>query len=171
MFSALLILYVVRFLHLSPGLLGIVIGVASVGAVSGAALAGRLSRRFGVGPTLVAGYLLFPAPLILVPLASGDKTTVVAMLFAAELLSGMGVMLLDIVGGSIQAAVIPDDLRARVSGAHRTINYGIRPVGALLGGALGATLGVHPTLWIASVGALGGVLWLLVSPIPRMRTL
>jgi predicted MFS family arabinose efflux permease len=171
MFSALFILYAVTYLHLSPALLGLVIGVASVGAITGAALAGRLARRFGVGPTLVLSYLLFPAPLILVPLASGDKTTVVAMFFAAEFLAGMGVMVLDIVGGSLQAAVIPDDLRARVSGAHRTVNYGIRPIGAVLGGTLGAALGVHPTLWIATIGALCGVLWLLVSPVPRIRKL
>jgi MFS family permease len=93
------------------------------------------------------------------------------MLIAAEFLSGLGVMILDIVAGSLQTSVIPDQLRARVAGAFRTINYGIRPVGALLGGALGATLGVHSTLWIATVGALGGVLWLLASPIPRVRNL
>ncbi|HEX6686555.1 MAG TPA: MFS transporter [Candidatus Limnocylindrales bacterium] len=171
MFSALFILYAATYLRLSPGVLGAVIGVASVGALIGAAITGRLTARFGVGPTLILGYVLFPAPLILVPLASGGKTTVVAMLFAAEFLSGLGVMLLDIVGGSLMAAVIPDDLRARVSGAHRTVNYGIRPIGALLGGALGATLGVHTTLWIATVGAVAAVLWLLMSPIPRIRTL
>ena len=171
MFSALIILYAATYLHLSPGLLGLVIGVASIGALVGAAIAGRLTARLGVGPTLVFSYILFPAPLILVPLASGDKTTIVAMLFAAEFFSGLGVMLLDIVGGSIQAAVVPDDRRARVSGAHRTVNYGIRPIGALLGGALGATIGVQPTLWISTVGALCAVLWLLVSPVPRIRTL
>lgn len=173
MFSALFILYAVTYLHLSPALLGAVIGAASVGALTGATLAGRLTRRFGVGPTIVFSYILFPAPLILVPLTSdaGTKTTVVAMLFAAEFLAGMGVMILDIVGGSLQAASIPDDLRARVSGAQRTINYGIRPIGAVLGGSLGAAFGVHPTIWIATVGALCGVLWLLASPVPRIRKL
>lgn len=171
MFSALFILYAVTHLHLSPGLLGAVIGAASVGALMGAAIAGRLTARFGMGPTLVFSYVLFPAPLILVPLAAGDKTTVVAMLFAAEFFSGLGVMLLDIVGGSLHAAVVPDELRARVSGAYRTVNYGIRPIGALLGGMLGVTVGVHGTLWISTVGAVTAALWLLRSPVPSMRTL
>jgi predicted MFS family arabinose efflux permease len=108
---------------------------------------------------------------MLVPLASGSHTTVLVMVFAAEFLSGMGVMILDIVGGSLQTAVVPDDLRARVSGAHRMVNYGIRPIGALVGGALGVALGVRPTLWIATAGAVAGVLWLLASPIPRVRRL
>jgi MFS family permease len=171
MFHALLVLYAVRYLHFSPGLLGLVFGVASVGALIGAAVTGRLVDRLGIGPVFVFSYVLFPAPLVLVPLAGGDQPLVVAMFFAAEFLAGMGVMILDIVAGSIQTAVVPDELRARVAGAHRTINYGIRPVGALLGGAVGAAIGVHPTLWIATVGALAGVLWLLPSPIPRMRRL
>ena len=63
-------------------------------------------------------------------------------------------MLLDITGGAIKAAVVPDRLRARVSGAYMVVNYGVRPLGALAGGLLGAAIGVRETLWIATVGAI-----------------
>ncbi len=79
--------------------------------------------------------------------------------------------MLDITIGAMLTATVPATLRARVSGAYSTINYGLRPVGALVGGALGSTLGLRPTLWIASIGGLLGVLWLLPSPIPHMRRL
>jgi hypothetical protein len=49
--------------------------------------------------------------------------------------------------------------------------YGIRPIGALTGGYLGTALGLRPALWIATAGALLGVLWLIPSPVPRMREL
>ena len=49
------------------------------------------------------------------------------------------------------------------------VNYGVRPLGSLTGGLLGSTLGLRPTLWIATAGAVAGFLWLLPSPIPRMR--
>lgn len=171
MFSALVILYITATLHVAPGVLGLLIGLASLGALLGAAIARPLADRFGVGPMVVFSYILFPAPLILVPLAHGPYPVVLGLLFLAEFLSGLGVMILDIVAGSLQTSVTPDHLRARVTGAHRTVNYGIRPIGALLGGGLGTALGIQPTLWIATVGALAGVLWLLVSPIPRIRTL
>jgi hypothetical protein len=51
------------------------------------------------------------------------------------------------------------------------VNYGVRPLGALTGGALGTWLGVRETLWLATAGALLGVLWLLGSPVLALRDL
>jgi MFS family permease len=170
-FWALFILYATNTLGVTPGALGLVLGAASIGGVIGSILTGRISRRLGVGPAFVLSCVLFPAPLVLVPLAHGPYWVVLAMLFTAEFLSGFGVMILDIVGGSIKTALIPDRLRARVAGAYMVVNYGVRPLGALLGGALGTWIGLRPTLWIASIAAIAGVLWLLPSPFMRMREL
>jgi MFS family permease len=170
-FWALFILYATRTLGVGPGVLGLVLGAASVGGVLGSILTGRISRRLGVGPAFVLSCVVFTAPLLLVPLAHGPYWLVLAMLFAAEFLSGFGVMILDIVGGSIKTALIPDRLRARVAGAYMVVNYGVRPVGALVGGALGTWIGLRPTLWIASAAAIVGVVWLLPSPLMRMREL
>jgi predicted MFS family arabinose efflux permease len=65
--------------------------------------------------------------------------------------------------------VIPDQLRARVSGAFQAVNYGTRPAGALPGGVLGSMIGLRPTLWIAAAGGTLGALWLLPSPVARFR--
>jgi MFS family permease len=170
-FAALFVLYVTTQLGVSPGTLGAIIGAGAVGGLIGAAVTGRLSRRFGIGPTLVAGFVVFPAPLILVPLAAGPQPLVLIMLFAAEFLSAAGVMILDITVGSMQTAATPASMLALVQGAKRTVNYGIRPVGALIGGGLGTAIGVRPALWIATVGAVAGVLWVLFSPVRTMREL
>jgi MFS family permease len=170
-FWALFILYANRTLGVSPGVLGLVLGAASVGGVLGSILTGRISRRLGVGPAFVLSCVVFTAPLLLVPLAHGPYWLVLAALFAAEFLSGFGVMILDITAGSIKTALIPDRLRARVAGAYMVVNYGVRPLGALVGGALGTWIGLRPTLWIASAAAITGVFWLLPSPLMRMREL
>jgi MFS family permease len=170
-FHTLVVLYAVDQLGLNAGTLGVVVGAGAVGGLLGAVLTGRIVRRIGVGPTALLGYVGFPAPLMLVPLAGGPKVLVLGAFFCAEFLSGFGLMLLDITSGSLQAALIPDALRSRVSGAFRTVNYGMRPLGALAGGVLGGSLGLRPTLWIATAGGTLCVLWLLPSPVPGLREL
>jgi MFS family permease len=170
-FFALFILYATRELGVGSATLGAILGAGAVGGVIGSLVTGRIGRRIGIGPAYMLGCVLFPAPLLLVPLAGGPEPVVLALLFLAEFGSGLGVMILDISAGAIFAALIPDRLRARVSGAYMTVNYGVRPLGSLVGGALGATIGLRPTLWIATAGALAGVLWLMPSPVPRLRDL
>jgi predicted MFS family arabinose efflux permease len=172
-FFALFVLYATRYLDVHPGLLGIVLGAGAVGGLIGAVLTGRIVRRIGVGPAFLIGCIAFPAPLLLVPLAGGGhaRWVVLACLFLAEFGSGFGVMMLDISFGVITAALVPDRLRARVSGSYNVVNYGVRPVGAFLGGVLGSAIGVRETLWIAAVGAIAGFVWLLPSPIPALKEL
>ena len=169
MYFALVMLYLTRALHLKPGTIGLVFGIAAIGTLASSMLTGRMSRRFGIGPAFIAGCFLFPAPLILVPAAGGPRWLVLTMLFTAELISGAGLMMLDIFAGVISAAVVPPEMRARVSGGFMVVNYGVRPLGTTLGGVLGTAIGVHTTLWIATVGSVAGVLWLLPSPIRTIR--
>ena len=170
-FFALFILYATRALDVSPGTLGLVLGAGAVGGLVGSAAASPAMRGIGVGPVLIVGCVLFTAPLLLVPLAAGPDAVVLACLFLAEFGSGLGVMLLDISAGSIFAAVIPHRLRSRVSGAYTFVNYGVRVLGSLAGGLLGSALGLRSALWIGVSGALLGFLWLLPSPVPRLREL
>jgi MFS family permease len=98
-----------------------------------------------------------------------SRAALLGLLFAAEFWSGFGVMVLDISIGAIFAAVIPDPLRSRVTGAFQAVNYGTRPAGALLGGLLGTVLGLRSALWIAAAGGTAGFFLLLLTPLPRFR--
>jgi MFS family permease len=170
MFEALFMLYAVRSLGVSPGVLGAVIGAGAVGGILGSVLCKRLTSSLGAGLVYVAGCLVFTVPLTLVPLASSPHSMVtLLMLFAAFFCSGFGVMVLDISIAAIFGVVIPVGMRSRVSGAFQSINYGTRPLGALLGGWLGTVLGLRPALWIAVTGGVLGSLLLLPSPLPRFR--
>ena len=64
----------------------------------GSVVTAAVQRWVGVGPTFAIGCVLFPAPLLLVPMAAA-RPLVLGMLFLAEFFSGMGVMMLDITGG------------------------------------------------------------------------
>ncbi|MFF3758212.1 MFS transporter [Streptomyces sp. NPDC002185] len=171
MFHTLFVLYATTELGIDAGLLGLLLAAGAVGGLLGAMASGAVVRRIGIGRSLVAGFLGFTAPLLLVPLADGPLPLVAGVLFVAEFLSCLGVMIVDVAAGSFQMAVIPDAVRARVMGAFRTLNYGFRPLGAFAGGLLGTAVGLRPTLWIATAGAVLAVLWLLPSPLARMREL
>ncbi|MEU0633847.1 MFS transporter [Streptomyces sp. NPDC005989] len=169
--SGLFVLFAERSLGLSAAVIGIAFGIGATGSLLGAVLAPRISRRFGVGRGIVMGSVLFPAPIAIAAAADGPLWLCAGALAAAEFLSGFGVMLFDVNLNSLQATVIPDAMRSRVAGAYSTINYGVRPVGAVVGGLLATFIGLRATLLVAAVGGALSLLWLLPSPIPRIRSL
>ncbi|WP_326664947.1 MFS transporter [Streptomyces sp. NBC_00385] len=170
-YSTLLILFAARDLGLSAGLVGAVVSVGAVGALIGSALTSKFSARLGLGTTYLIGCLIFPAALVMTPLAHGPKWLVVTMLVIGEFVSALGLMLFDITGATLQQAITPDRLRSRMQGAQMAISYGIRPVGAMAAGGMGTLIGVRPTLWFAVVGGFLSVLFLFWSPLRRVHDL
>jgi MFS family permease len=168
---ALYTLYATRSLGVRPSELGLVLGLGAIGGLVGAAVTARIVRRVGVGAAFAAGCVLYPAPMLFVPLAGGPHALVLAALVAEAVGATFGVMIVDITAGAILAAAVPEGLRARMTGAFQLVNYGVRPLGALGGGALGAAIGIRPTLLVAVAGAVASVLWLLPSPVLRLRSL
>ena len=86
----LFVLYGTTKLGLTPGALGAVVAVFGIGGLAGAYAAPRVVRRIGIGPAIVAGFLWFSLPLLLVPLAQGPGPLVIAALAAAQLGAGCG---------------------------------------------------------------------------------
>jgi MFS family permease len=170
-FQALFILYVTTYLNVTPGLLGLALGAGAVGGVAGALTAARIGSRFGIGPAFVFGLVVFPAALILVPIADAQMPMplILGLLFAMEFIAGFGVMVLDINAGAIIPARTPDRIRSRVMGSFRFINMGIRPIGAVVGGFLGGAIGVRETLFVVTIASLAGVLWLIGTQVPGLR--
>jgi MFS family permease len=171
--NALFILYATTTLGVSPGALGLALGMGGVGAVIGAVFATRIGRRIGLGPAYALGCIIFPVSLILIPLAGPGMPMplILALIFGSEFGAGLGVMILDINVGAIIYARTPDRIRARAGGAFRFVNYGVRPVGAVLGGLLGTALGVREGIAVATIAAIAGVLFLVGSPVLRLRDL
>jgi MFS family permease len=172
-FAALFVLYATTTLGVSPGALGLALGVGAVGGLLGAVVASRIGRRIGLGPAYALGCIIFPTSLILIPIAGPDMSmpVILGLILASEFGAGLGVMILDINIGSINNARIPDAIRSRANGAYRFINYGVRPIGALLGGILGTAIGVREALFAVTIASMLGVLWMVGSPVLRLRDL
>jgi MFS family permease len=165
--NALVILYASRDLGLSAGAIGLGFGLGAIGSVVGAAVAPLVSRLIGVGWTAAIGAAVFPLPYSTLALAGGSTAQKVAWLVGIELVSGIGVMLMDVNLNALLTRATPEGSRGRRAGAYSAVNYGVRPLGALVGGALGT----RPSLVVAGVGGALGALWLLASPIRRVVAL
>ena len=58
-----------------------------------------------------------------------------------------------------------------MDGVMSSLQVGLVPIGALVGGVLGQTLGLRETLFLAAGGELAAVLWLLLTPVGSLRDL
>jgi predicted MFS family arabinose efflux permease len=107
----------------------------------------------------------------MMPLAQGPTWSRAGVIALVEFISALGVMCLDIPLNALMTAVTPDGVRSRVAGAFSSVNYGIRPAGAIIGGLVGEWIGLAPTMVVAAVGGSLSVLWLLRSPVISTRAL
>lgn len=169
--TALLVLFAARNLELSAGTIGIAIGIGATGGLLGALAATPLTRLLGAGRLIALGAVVFPASIGIAAFASGPVWVRASALALAEFIGAFAVMCFDVPLNSLQAAVIHEHMRSRVAGAFSSINYGVRPLGAVIGGLLGTWIGVRETLLISATGGLFAVLWLLRSPILTTQTL
>jgi hypothetical protein len=67
--------------------------------------------------------------------------------------------------------ICPDRLLGRMNASVRFVVWGAMPIGGLLGGVLGESIGVRATLWACCTTMAVAVLPLLFSPLVRMRLL
>ena len=82
---------------------------------------------------------------------------------------GTGVVAGNVIKGSFRQTYTPRQLLGRVVVGMQFLNFGTIPLGALLGGMLGAALGLRPTMWIMVVGVALAPLALLIGPAKRAR--
>jgi MFS family permease len=166
-YQAIVVVFLVREAGLSAGTVGGLVAAATSGGIIGAFAGRRLSGRFGTARALLLCELGLPTLALLIPLA-----TISPWLY---LIGGFGVSL-GVVGGNVvkatfQQSYCPPELLGRLTATSSFVNYGTIPLGALLGGALGQTLGLVPALWITAAGVPLAGLVLIASPMRRRRDL
>jgi MFS family permease len=166
--GAIIIVYLVRALEMSPSLIGLLFGLANVGYLVGAVTANRIANRIGVGPAIFAGGLCGIA-LLLVPLAPQDAHRAFPFLVAAETILGFGIVLYNVSQVSMRQAITPERLQGRMNSVMRFIVWGVMPLGTLLGGTVATALGLRAAIWAGAVGVSLAWLPLLLGPIWSLR--
>jgi MFS family permease len=159
------LIFLYRFLHLSPGVVGLVFAVGSVGALLGAVFSGAIVARLGVGMTLFVS-ILSGGLMMATPLAGLTNAPVfLAILFFFEFLFGTPYNIIQV---SLRQAITPDRVQGRMNATMRTIVWGTIPIGSVLGGLLAGSIGVPQTIVLGGFIALLAAGWILAGPI-RIR--
>ncbi len=167
MTGAVFLIFAYRQLHLSPTVMGIAFALANVG-FAGAALATWFRRRLGLGPTLALASFAGGVVALGLPLAA--LAAPVAIIFAVELLTTFLVPIYNINQVSLRQAMVPHELQGRMNATMRTFVWGTMPLGALAGGFLGNAIGSVPTILTAGAIQLLASLWIVASPVLRLRS-
>jgi MFS family permease len=168
--SALYMIFAVRELGLGAALLGTIISVGGVSSLAGAFAAPRLVRRFGFGPTFIGAAVVTGITMLAPTLARGPVVVCAAILGAAQLFD-MAWPIYFINELSLRQAVTPDHLLGRVNSAMHLLFRGILPVGSLAGGMIAQAIGIRQTMFLGAVGYLLSTLWLVFSPVRKLREL
>ncbi len=170
-YAALYGLYLLEVLGLTPLLLGLVISAGGVGALVGASFAGRVIRRFGIGRSILVMMLANSAIGVLTPLAAGPIAIATLMVFLPQLIGdGMNTVQWIAQDTVVQSAV-PDRVLGRVNATLDVLSHGAAPLGALVAAAIAETYGVRAAIGVAWVGGLASVLFIVFSPLPRLRSI
>ncbi|MEE6266690.1 MFS transporter [Streptomyces diastatochromogenes] len=168
-YQSILPVFLVREVGLSPGTVGTLLAVAGTGGIAGAFAVRRVAARIGTARATLVFELGLPVLALLIPLATAGPGAALFVVGSFGVSAG-------VVGGNVlkagfQQAYCPPALLGRVTASAAFLNYGTLPLGALLGGALGAALGVRPALWITTAGVPLAALILVASPVRTARDL
>ena len=164
--AAVEVVFLVRTVHASPAVIGLLFTLGGVGGVLGALVAGPLARRIGGARATIVG-ILSNVGALLIPLTQPKAGLVffgIGMLFVA-----FGATVYNVNQVSFRQRLCPDRLLGRMNATMRFVVWGVLPIGALIGGLLGTAIGLRPTLWIGAAGEAVAGVWLLASPMRSMR--
>jgi MFS family permease len=170
-YGVLYTIYLIEELHLSPLLLGIVVSAGGVGSLIGSLFASRVIRAVGLGPALIwtaAGASLLG---VLTPLAQGPILLATVMVLLPQLI-GDGLQTIEGVAElSLIQGLSPDRILGRVNATLEVFSHGIAyPIGALTAAVVAGAIGVRGGIALGWAGMAVSILFLVLSPLPRIRT-
>jgi MFS family permease len=166
--TAILLVYAVRTLHLSPALIGLALTLSNFGPLLAAFTSNRISKKLGVGPTIVAAAAIAGPMMIFIPLAPVGNSAVIVLgvVFAV---SGFANVVYNITQVSFRQAITPERIQGRMNSVMRFIVWGTIPLGQLAGGALATRYGLRTAMWIGAIGCCLPFLPVLLSPVRTLR--
>ncbi|MEV7025643.1 MFS transporter [Kitasatospora sp. NPDC093558] len=165
------VLYAVRDQGMTPTWIGVVFSASSVGGLVGAAVSGRVIKRFRLGLVYAVSMAAIFASPLLVAFADGPRPVRMALFVGSFFVGYLGLGVAGVVMVSLRQTLTPQPLMGRMNAAFRTLLFGGGSLGGLLGGVIGGALGLRQGLVAIAVGSALMLVPLALSPVSRLREL
>ena len=168
--DAVFILYVTRVLGLDAAQLGIVFTAGGLASVGAATIVSRVVARLGIGSSIVSGVAALTLGGTLILVAGGTPAAVTMYLAARAAIFSFSNTVINVTTATVAQGALPDRLLGRVGGAAQVMGFGIIPLSALIGGWLGANIGLWNTLAVSLGAQLATFLYVVTSPLRSIET-
>lgn len=129
--TATIVLFIIKELELEPKYFGVILTIQGLGALLGAVVAPKASKRFGRSIMMTIG--IVGSSIIL--LLQGFSPNIYIFVALATL-GGFAISQWNILLMATYQSVIPNELYGRIHGTRRTLVWGMMPIGSLMGGVL-----------------------------------
>jgi predicted MFS family arabinose efflux permease len=161
--------YAMRALGLGAAGVGLTLAAYGAGMVAGALLAPRIVARLSFGPAIVFGPLVSVVAMgVMVASLLWPRGALAGLSY---FLFGFGPIVWTITSTTLRQTVTPGAMLGRVSALFLSVNMGARPLGAALGGLVGARWGEAACLWLALAGFVLQAAVIVASPVRTLRRL
>jgi MFS family permease len=163
---AVLVLYFVATVGVTPVQLGLVFVVSGVTSLAGALLSRPLVRRGWLGRVMAAGAVLVVGGQFGVVFAAfAPRDLALPILVVSNAVVGCALMVYNVNQQSIRQSVTPDRLLGRVQSSLFVLAATAQVAGSLTGGAIGQSFGLRAAIVIGSVICLVSALPSVFSPL------
>jgi MFS family permease len=169
MLQPVFIVYLNRQLHMEPTVQGIIFAAGAPGALLAALIGARVTKRLGLGISIMGGIFVATASSLLVVFATDTSLLTAVILVVMFFLGSFGNVLYNVNQVSLRQAITPDRLLGRMNASMRFLIWGTIPLGSLIGGWLGDAIGLRATIILAVIGGVSPFLWILFSPVRRLK--
>jgi MFS family permease len=157
--TATMVLFIVKELELDPKYFGVMLTIQGLGALLGAIVAPKASKKFGRSIMMTLGITSSSVVLLLQGFSPN-----IFIFVALATLGGFAISQWNILLMATYQTIIPNELYGRIHGTRRTLVWGMMPIGSLIGGVL-AHFSLRLPMYVggvlASVIALSSITFLM----------
>ena len=164
------LLFATRDVGLGAAAIGVIAAIGGAGSFVGAALAGRVAKRVGLGPAMLLGLTGAVAGSALIPLVpEGAVVLGAALLIAQQLIGDSSGTIYEILEVSLTQTIVEGRILGRVNATVEFVTTLTALAGAIGGGVVAELLGLRAAMVVGVLGAALGVAFVWFSPVRRLR--